>query len=91
VSWPVGTIVVCIRDDWDDLYLRAANPTRVPTRGEYYTVREDIGDGIRLQECICNANPLVGREFAWDKRCFRLAESDHSEAGTVRAEQPVGA
>ena len=85
MSWAPGTILVVIGDLFDprdDLNLP------YPKVGEYVVCRRHFSDmratsgyGVTLME--------FDADNCYDAACFRPAESDHSEAGTVRREEPV--
>lgn len=103
MSWPAGTIVVCIDD--------APHP-RIPllfsrgklVKGDLYTVRKSrpgnflfgsqsvavwVNEVTRVvpTEYIGTANHPFDHPFPSDR--FRRLESSHSEAGSVRREEPV--
>lgn len=93
--WAPGTIVVCVNDSPSaDPRAGALAPEWV-VRGSYYTVRDCFyhvdGYAVRLHEIRCLINPDWGVEQTWCASRFRLAESSHSEAGTVRQQEPVRA
>lgn len=98
VSWPVGTIIVCIEARAiHPSIVEMCRPTALPVEGGYYSVRgwatspfhpEPV---LYLNEIHAARNPLSGLEFGWDSSCFRRAESDHSEAGSVRQAKPARA
>ncbi len=92
MSWPVGTIVVCVEGS-------SGTPVHAPiAEGSYYTIRDIVPPsfstlgvtGVRLAE-IRNPSPPGFTESNYRADRFRSAESAHSEAGTVRAQEPVSA
>lgn len=72
-------------------------------RGRHYVVREsvtakfhEIGESaaVRLEENVrigVKSRGTPDPDFPWAAGRFRLAESSHSEAGSVRAKEPVSA
>lgn len=95
MSWPAGTIVVCIRaTDTEDF-----SPPLI--KGAYYTVRQFIHGAISTENGAVHSAVYVnetrgpmswnGTEIALGSTRFRIAESTHSEAGTVRQQEPVTA
>lgn len=92
MSWPVGTIVVCVDARIRHPYLwEMARPSSPLAEGGYYTVRctrvsHTEGEIVHLNEIICRPHPS-GNEFGFCPTRFRKAESDHSEAGSIRQEQ----
>lgn len=95
MSWAPGTIVVCVDDRKpSDLRLMALSPVWV-VRNQYYTIRDcfldEDGWCVRLNEIVCYLNPFRGLEQCWSKERFRLAESSHSEAGSVKQKVPADA
>jgi hypothetical protein len=96
VSWPVGTIVVCVNT--------AKNPSRHPEQeyasggltklreGAYYTIEEwcdgaEFADGVAGVRLVEVPRP-PGHYYDWWR--FRRAESSHSESATARKAEPVG-
>lgn len=84
--WPIGTIVVCIKDDG---WVHPENYSSLPVAGHYYTVRETIPDenAIRLCEIRGRIHEEYKVEYGFISERFRPAESDHNESLTVRQEQ----
>ena len=94
MSWPVGTLVVCIND--------AHDPSRIITgvlsRGSYYVIRRYIGavmpfsgtraDGVLLQEIRSKPSPLGG-EWCFAAKAFRIAETSIREVVTESMKKPV--
>lgn len=77
---------MCIDDKW---------PPRMgglrfltPKEGEYYTVRED---GHCAETGHAGVSLMEGHQFwGYPREHFRRMESEHSESGSVRREEPVG-
>lgn len=101
MSWALGTIVVCVDDRlaYEPLPVPPVNGQPLAA-GHYYTVRACIEswpfrEGRRLAVFLKeNKRPgwMHGRlieDFPWGADRFRLAESTHSEAGSVCQKEPV--
>ena len=97
MNWPPGTIVVCVDDRPLNPHLNPPNPVigQALLRGSYYTVRttaeawqftDDRAPAVWLKENRRRGyySGEIIDDFPWGKRRFRIAESAHSEAGSVR-------
>lgn len=93
MSWPVGTIVVCV--DATPPYEGWA-PCHPLTENAYYTVANSVigfrdgahGPGVVVRELVNPPHPRGG-SWSYTASRFRIAESTHTEAGTVRAQETV--
>lgn len=93
MSWAPGTIVVCVDAS---PFVPTGNPVPL-VRDEYYTIRstrlsrdQEAVPMVHLKEIVMPIG-CKGVEVGFAARRFRLAESTHSEAGSVRREESANA
>lgn len=81
MNWPIGTGVVCVD----------ASGAPPLVEGAYYTIRSAhtgvcrgvLGPSVYLHE-IQGPRNEYGQEWGYRTERFRIAESTHTEAGSVR-------
>ncbi len=95
MSWPAGTIVVCVDASSHNIpgvdyepHVVVGDPL---SEGSYYTIRRagpyDFGmpHGTRSAVFLSENTKICGSmDVPWCATRFRRAESTHSEAGSVR-------
>lgn len=94
MSWPVGTIVVCV--DASPLAYPGTTTAEL-VEGHHYTIRSFFegmqGPAVHLNEIACSlrydAPRLFGVEAGFRAVRFRLAEGGTCESERARARQPI--